>query len=329
MLTRPQGLSDELLTQTLRTSWDLEPVTAEYRPLGFGSHHWHVASAGGSAWFVTVDDLTRRLRTAADTRDAAYLRLRKSLQTARALSDTGAGFVVAPVRTMSGDVLTRIGVAYAIAVYPHVEGQAGRWGDTVAPADRQAILSPLSQVHAAPRAAWDGADRDDFLLTGADDLRNALGDLTRGWDGGPYAEPARRLLARHARDLDTMLARRDRLAGQARAQPERLVLTHGEPHPGNFIRTGRQWMLIDWDTVLLAPPERDLWHLDPGDGSIAVSYRELTGREVLPAALDLYRRTWVLTDIASSVARLHGEHGGTEDDRMEWEILVAALAGSS
>jgi spectinomycin phosphotransferase len=88
-------------------------------------------------------------------------------------------------------------------------------------------------------------------------------------------------------------------------------------------------MLIDWDTVLLAPPERDLWHLDPGDGSIAVSYRELTGREVLPAALDLYRRTWVLTDIASSVARLHGEHGGTGDDRMEWEILVAALAGSS
>jgi aminoglycoside phosphotransferase (APT) family kinase protein len=329
VLTRPRGLSDELLTQALRTSWNLEPVTTEYCPLGFGSHHWHVAANGGSAWFVTVDDLTTRLRAATDTWDAAYQRLRKALRTARALSDTGAGFVVAPVRTTSGDVLTRIGVEYAIAVYPHVRGQAGRWGDTMTPADRQAILSLLTQVHAAPRAAWDGAGRDDFLLAGADHLRNALGDLTRGWDGGPYAEPARRLLARHARDLDTMLARRDRLAGQARAQPERLVLTHGEPHPGNFIRTGRQWMLIDWDTVLLAPPERDLWHLDPGDGSIAVSYRALTGREILPSALDLYRQTWVLADIASSVTRLRGEHGDTGDDRMEWEILAPALAGSS
>src|SRR4029077_13351490 len=66
---------------------------------------------------------------------------------------------------------------------------------------------------------------------------------------------------------------------------EGLVITHGEPHPGNIIRvapnadadglaaaddaaagaTGGAGpasgaiMLIDWDTVGLAPPERDLW----------------------------------------------------------------------
>jgi aminoglycoside phosphotransferase (APT) family kinase protein len=329
MLTRPAGLSDELLAGALRAGWDLAPVTAEYQPLGFGSHHWHVTANRGAAWFVTVDDLTTRLRTAADTRDAAYRRLRKSVQTARALSDIGATFVVAPVRTVTGDVLTRIGDEYAVAVYPHVDGQAGEWGDTVPPADRQAIVRLLTQLHAAPQQIRDGAGRDDFLLAGADDLRSALGDLARGWDSGPYAEPARRLLARHARDLETMLARRDRLADQARARAERLVLTHGEPHPGNFIRAGRQWMLIDWDTVLVAPPERDLWHLDPGDGSIAASYCELAGREILPSALELYRQTWVLTDITSSVAGLRREHGDTEDNRMEWTILSTSLGGSS
>ena len=329
MRTRPAGLGDELLAGALRAGWDLAPVTAEYRPLGFGSHHWHVTADGGTAWFVTVDDLTTRLRTAADTRDAAYRRLRTALQTARALSEAGATFVVAPVRTAAGDVLTRIGGEYAVAVYPHVDGQAGEWGGTVTPAGRQAILSLLAQLHDAPQAIRDGAGCDDFLLAGADDLRRALGDLARSWDSGPYAEPARRLLARHARDLATMLARRDRLAGQARAGAERLVLTHGEPHPGNFIRAGRQWMLIDWDTVLVAPPERDLWHLDRGDGSIAASYRELTGREILPSALELYRQTWVLADITSSVAGLRREHGDTRDARMEWKILTTSLAGSS
>jgi aminoglycoside phosphotransferase (APT) family kinase protein len=326
MLTRPAGLPDEVLIGALRAGWDLAPITAEYQPLGFGSHHWHATAEGGAAWFVTVDELTTRLRTAADTRDAAYQRLGRALRTARALSGAGASFVVAPVRTAAGDVLARIGDEYAVAVYPYVTGQAGRWGDTVTPADRQAVLSLLTRVHAAPESVRAGAGRDDFLLAGADNLRGALGDLARAWDSGPYAEPARRLLARHARDLEAMLARRDRLAGQAGARPERLVLTHGEPHPGNFIRSGRQWMLIDWDTVLVAPPERDLWHLDPGDGSIAASYRELTGREILASGLDLYRQTWLLADITSSVAGLRREHAGTGDARMEWEILTASLA---
>ena len=36
---------------------------------------------------------------------------------------------------------------------------------------------------------------------------------------------------------------------------EWVVVTHGEPHVGNAIRTEAGWMLVDWDTTLLAPPE--------------------------------------------------------------------------
>jgi len=65
-----------------------------------------------------------------------------------------------------------------------------------------------------------------------------------------------------------LLDRYDVLANAARRRPERAVLTHGEPHPGNTMLTAGGWRLIDWDTVLIAPPERDLWDLDPGDGSL-------------------------------------------------------------
>lgn len=39
------------------------------------------------------------------------------------------------------------------------------------------------------------------------------------------------------------------------------VVTHGEPHPGNVIRTSHGLRIIDWTTVQMAPPERDLWML--------------------------------------------------------------------
>jgi len=329
MLTRPAGLSDELLAATLRAGWGLAPVAASYQPVGFGSHHWDVTASAGTRWFVTVDKLTTRLRTAGDTRDAACRRLQAALRTARALAGAGASFVVAPAQTLGGDVLARIGGEYAVAVYPFVAGCSGKWGGALTAQDRQSVLGVLVQVHAAPAAIRDGAGRDDFVLTGADDLRGALADLARDWDSGPFAEPARRLLARHARDLEAMLARRDHLADQARSRSGRLVLTHGEPHPGNFMRVGQRWMLIDWDTVLVAPPERDLWSLDPGDGSILASYRALTGREIVPAAIGLYRQTWILADIASCVARFRREHTGTEDDQEEWKILRSSLARAS
>jgi spectinomycin phosphotransferase/16S rRNA (guanine(1405)-N(7))-methyltransferase len=108
-----------------------------------------------------------------------------------------------------------------------------------------------------------------------------------------------------------------------------MMLTHGEPHPGNFIQVGPQPLLVDWDTTLIAPPERDLWLLDPGDGSFTDAYHRATGREILPPMLDLYRLTWELSDIVGCVTRFTAEHGDTVTDRAEWEILNRSLSVSA
>jgi hypothetical protein len=338
MLTRPDQLSDAALARALGAGWGITPATMAYRAVGYGSHHWEVTAGRDLRWFVTVDDLPARLRSSADTLDAAYGRLCSALRTARAIYEAGALFVVAPVRTAGGDVVRRIGATpitpdpaapaappgsepYAIAVYPYVDGRARQFGDTWSAADRRALLTLIAAVHAAPADACRGALADDFLLPGGGALSHALDNLTIRWDSGPYGEPARQLLAAHAAELTHLLDRRDRLAARARRRPDRMVPTHGEPHPGNFIRAGSRWMLVDWDTLLIAPPERDLWLLDPGDGSIADAYRRATGRAVVPAMLDLYRLTWELSDLASSVTRFRQGHADTAEDRKDWEIL--------
>ena len=53
--------------------------------------------------------------------------------------------------------------------------------------------------------------------------------------------------------------------------------------------TADGWLLIDSDTALVAPPERDLWSLDTGDGTILDAYASATGVTPLPSLLNLYR----------------------------------------
>jgi spectinomycin phosphotransferase/16S rRNA (guanine(1405)-N(7))-methyltransferase len=137
----------------------------------------------------------------------------------------------------------------------------------------------------------------------------------------------RELLRAHEKPIRRELGRYDELVAEARAQPHRTVLTHGEPHPGNTILTTEGWALIDWDTTLVAPPERDLWGLDPGDGSILGAYADATGRPALPSMLELYRVRWDLADIAVEVSRFRGPHGDTADDSKTWELLRAQVQG--
>ena len=47
--------------------------------------------------------------------------------------------------------------------------------------------------------------------------------------------------------------------------------------------------MIDWDTALLAPPERDLWTLIDEEEWIADEYTARTGVIVNPATTQLYR----------------------------------------
>lgn len=107
--------------------------------------------------------------------------------------------------------------------------------------------------------------------------------------------------------------------------PARNVLTHGEAHPGNTMLTADGWRLIDWDTVLVAPPERDLWSLDPGDGSILDAYAATAGVTPVPALLELYRLGWDVKDMAVDAARLLGPHSGTADDDKTWKLLSSMI----
>jgi hypothetical protein len=336
VLNPPDGLRPDLLATALSAGWGLDVRSADYLALGFGSHHWAVDDDGAGRWFVTADELPIKRRSLADPLDAVFGRLHASLATAVDLADLGLAFVVAPVATSAGEPLVRLTDNFAVALYPFVDGQSFEWGNFGSEEHQLAVLDLVVAIHTAPATARRRTAPDDLGIAHRDELDavlDATADATSGVrtlvadmaDSGPYGQKTAGLIAAHEAPIRELLARYDSLAAQVRSESAPMVLTHGEPHRANTMRTRGGWKLIDWDTAAIAPPERDLCYLDPGDGSIFARYRRATGVTPRPAALELFRLRWDLADIAITVSQFRAPHSGDANDDESFDLLCRIL----
>jgi spectinomycin phosphotransferase len=157
-------------------------------------------------------------------------------------------------------------------------------------------------------------------------LESALTELDRTWLGGPFAEPGRHVVAEHASDVAELLALADRLAADVARRGAKHVITHGEPHAANVMRGGHRIALIDWDTVGLAPPERDLWMVVGEDGEGAAAYADATGHRIDPDAISFFRLAWDLDDTAAFITELRSPHSDNEDTRHAFEALTYCVS---
>ena len=237
----------------------------------------------------------------------------------------GLGFVLAPVAGGGGAALRRLGPRYGVALFPFMDGSAGSFWDYAAPDHAAWVVPMLAELHRATPAVRGVAQPRAVEVPGRADLEAALADLDRPWVGGPFSEPARAWLAANAGSVRRALGTFDELAAQVAAAGRDLLVTHGEPHPANLVRSGDRSYLIDWDTVGLAPPERDLWMLDGGAGEALAAYSQATGRELDPSALALYRLCWDLTDLSVYASFLRGPHRRTADTELAWRAVTEGV----
>jgi spectinomycin phosphotransferase len=320
VFTRPDDLAEGQIRAELAASWDFAAETVRYLPVGFGSHHWLATDAGGRQVFLIVHDLPGMLHSRLDTAEAAFGRLETAFGCALSLRrDENLTFVIAPAPAVSGEVIRRLSGRYSLAVCPYLtDCEPGHDGEFAA-ADRPAVVRLLTELHrAAPPAA---PQRCDFALQNADGLQAAIDCTGEPWRTGRYGEQARALLARHAAGVTALLTAYGELAGLARCRPERFVVTHGEPGPWNVLKTPAGFVIVDWDFVQLAPPERDLWELAGTDQSVLEAYSEATGTAVDSDAVALFRMWYDLSEIAGYIELFRGQHDDTRDAAESWKNL--------
>ena len=80
------------------------------------------------------------------------------------------------------------------------------------------------------------------------------------------------------------------------------------PKANNILITSNGPVMIDWDTVRLGPPTRDLWMIGGHQ-----RYTALTGRVLPSEQLDFYRLRWDLADLCSSGSWFCRPHEATAD----------------
>ena len=314
----PEELESSALIDFLADGWDFDVEAIHYAPVGGGSYHWVVEDLEGRRGFVTADDLDHK-PWLGDTRESAFDGLRRAFDTADALRDGGLSFVVAPILTTRGETVRRIGQRYSISLFPFMDGQTGTFGHYET-AERAALLAMLAKLHRAP-VVGSVTSHVDLDLAGRRRLEAALRALNRTWSGGPFSEPARKLLAPHAHYVAELLALSDRLSVDVARRSTDWVVTHGEPHGGNVMRVGESHVLVDWDTVALAPPERDLWMFGGDNGEEADGYADATGHELDAVAMNFFRLRWDLADIAAFTDLLRSPHEHTEDTEKAYDAL--------
>lgn len=301
--TPPGDLDVAALRKELATGWDLKTAAIVYLPVGAGGHHWRVTAESGNKYFVTVDDLDAKNWLGA-TRSDVFTGLARAYATARALRAGGLRFVLAPAAARDGLPLRRLGDRYGVSVSPFLEARSTPYGQYRSRRLQTRVLDILAELHAATPVVASQAVRYLPSYDGKAAMEAFLLDPTRPFDEhARYSEPARLLLVSHLVELRELVSAFELLNSRAQAETDD-VITHGEPHPGNLLLVGGEILLVDWDTVALAPRERDISSVVESRTPEVERYERKTGRAVDEFLLTLYRLRWVLDDIASALVLL-------------------------
>jgi spectinomycin phosphotransferase len=170
--------------------------------------------------------------------------------------------------------------------------------------------------------------------------RDRVVELQARAEAMDFADPVAMRMAKFLRakrdDIDRMVARAGALGDTLRARAPQRVLCHADIHAANVLIDAQGALyVVDWDTLIFAPKERDLMFIGGGIGGAwnreeeqAWFYRGYGETMVDPAALAYYRYERFVEDIAEYGERLLlKDEGGVDREAGFGKFVDAFLPG--
>jgi spectinomycin phosphotransferase len=316
MLEKPD-LQDQLIVTRLAEACGLQVRQLTFLPLG-------------------LDVNTAVYRADALDGTAYFLKLRKgdfaaaSVTVPQYLAAHGIQQVMAPLETRQLCASLRAGCdVYKMILYPFIDGQNGY---EAALSDQQwldfgAALRGIHTSHLPPELAG-FIPREAYSPY----WRSLVRAFQAQVEGTIYPDPtaaglAEFMKARRA-EISHLAARAEVLAAALQARSSQMVLCHGDIHAGNLLLgADGALFLVDWDTLIFAPKERDLalvggsptWSTAQGEALFYQGYFSNLGYrvdgqvEVDAMALAYFRYERIITDIAEFCKQLLETAEGGQD----------------
>ncbi len=316
MLVKPD-LKDEDIIKCLRDAYALDIDKVSFLPLG--------ADFNTAVYRVTT-------RSAMDY----FLKLRKgefndaSVLVPKYLADLGLKQVIPAFTTEKGQFWTSLSSFKAI-LYPYVEG---RNGIEVNLSDQQWIEfgATMKKLHSAniPREISSNVQRETFPSKWRQTVKTFLERVENEVFVESIAARMAMFLKSKREEILELVRRAEYLACLLQKQPLDYILCHADIHGWNLLidEEGALYV-VDWDTILFAPKERDLMFIGAG---IWDSGRTPTEDEILfyegygPTninydAIAYYRIERVVEDIGEYCKQIFLSDEGGEDRTQSFQYL--------
>ena len=274
-MTTRRNLDDESsarcqeLAACLRREYDVHPVQMTRLALGADPHTivYRVVDTAGAAYFLKLRSADFNLAVVA---------------VPHWLAEQSIPQIIAPIPCRDGRLFAQTGTS-AVILYPFVAGSDG----FAVPLQEQHWVElghTLRRIHAAalPADLAVHIPREDYSPAWRTKVRGYVARSDETLLGTPATAPndvAATALhvflhARRAAMLD-LVAQAEQLASVAQELPQELVLCHADIHAGNvLIGASGDFYVVDWDTVTLAPRERDLMFIGGGIAGVSKQPRE-------------------------------------------------------
>jgi spectinomycin phosphotransferase len=318
MLEKPD-IQDSRIIACLRDDYGLTIVQISFLPIG-------------------ADRNTAVFRAMSDEDDAYFVKLRSgdfdemSILAPKLLHDQHNRHIIAPLSTRSQELWANVD-RFKLAVFPYIEGHNGYEINLL---DRHWVDfgQALKGIHSAQISATVASriQREQYADTWRKRVREYQTLVeTQHFDDRVAAILAEFLIQK--KDvISDLVERAEDLAAVLHTQSAPSVICHGDIHAGNvLIDADQNLYLVDWDTLILAPKERDLMFVGGGlflnqrspEEEERLFYQGYGQTQTNPVALAYYRYERIVQDIAAYCEEILLAEASGEDQENGLRQLVS------
>lgn len=311
MLEKPD-IEDSCLVASLQDGYGLHAIQVSFLPLGADQHtaSYRVLARDQTPYFLKVR------RGAFDEASVALPHFLRS---------QGVTPIIAPLTTKAGQLWAGLG-SLKLVLYPFVEGE-NAYGVALSERHWHDLGKALKRIHTVelPPAIIRVIQPETYSPEWREMTRGFLERVEDDTFDDPIAAELAVFLKAQRAEVLNLVGRAEQLAGSLQARSQHRVLCHGDLHPGNIlIDASNALFIVDWDSPVMAPQERDLMFFGGGLGFAgyaaqeeeALFYRGYGPTPIDPTALAYYRYERIVQDIAAFCQQLLlTNEGGPDRER--------------
>ena len=311
MLIKPD-LKDEAIVRCLGDAYGLTVDKVTFLPLGadFNTAVYEVTTSSQVDYFLKL----RRVKW-----------IDASVSVPKYLADLGIKQVIPPLATKTGQLWASLESFKAI-LYPYVEGRNGVEAKL---SDQQWIQlgTTMKKFHSAniPSVITSDVPKEMFSSQWRETVKVFLGRIENEVFEEHVAVKMALFLKSKSSEILKLVERAEKLAIRIQEQPLKYILCHADIHGWNLIvdKEGALY-IVDWDTLIFAPVERDLMFVGAGiwdSGRTATEeeslfYQGYGQKKINQDAICYYRFERIIQDIGDYCEYIFlSDEGG--DDRMQ------------